>query len=55
MSEEWDGTRHEREKRNFIKARLRFRSAYLHTSLIFTATWRHALVTQENQALQTPE
>jgi hypothetical protein len=39
MSDDWDGARYEREKRNFIQSRLQLRSVYLHTSLIFAATW----------------
>lgn len=39
MSEDWDGARYEREKRNFVESRLQFRSVYLHTALIFTITW----------------
>ena len=39
MSEDWDRARYEREKRNFVESRLRFRSVYLHTALIFTITW----------------
>lgn len=39
MSDDWDGARYEREKRNFVESRLRLRSVYLHTALIFTITW----------------
>lgn len=39
MNEEWDRTRYEREKRNFIESRSRFRLIYLHAALIFTLTW----------------
>ena len=39
MSDDWDSARYQREKRNFIESRLRFRSVYLHTALIFTMTW----------------
>jgi hypothetical protein len=39
VSEEWDRARYEREKRNFIESRSRFRSIYFHAALIFTVTW----------------
>jgi hypothetical protein len=39
MPEEWDRERYEREKRNFIAWRQRFRSVYFHTALIFSLTW----------------
>ena len=39
MNEEWDPARYEREKRNFIESRSRFRSLYFHAALIFTLTW----------------
>ena len=39
MSEEWDPARYEREKRNFIESRSRFRFIYFHAALIFTVTW----------------
>ena len=39
LSDDWDSARYQREKRNFIESRLRFRSVYLHTVLIFTMTW----------------
>lgn len=39
MSEEWDRARYEREKRNFIETRLRFRAVYFYAALIFTVTW----------------
>ncbi len=39
MNEEWDQARYQREKRNFIESRARFRPLYLHTALIFTMTW----------------
>ena len=39
MSDDWDSARYQPEKRNFIESRLRFRSVYLHTALIFTMTW----------------
>ena len=39
MSDDWDSTRYQREKRRFIESRLQFRSVYFHTALIFTITW----------------
>ena len=39
MNEEWDPARYEREKRNFIESRSRFRPLYFHAALIFTLTW----------------
>ncbi len=39
MNEEWDAARYEREKWAFIETRRRWRSLYLHTAVIFTATW----------------
>ena len=39
MNEEWDRARYEREKRNFIERRLRFRFVNLHAGLIFAVTW----------------
>jgi hypothetical protein len=39
MSEEWNPARYEREKRNFIESRSRFRPLYFHVALIFTLTW----------------
>jgi hypothetical protein len=38
-SEDWDGARYAREKRNFIESRLQLRGIYFHAALIFTATW----------------
>jgi len=39
MNDDWDDARYEQEKRNFVESRLRLHSVYLHTALIFTATW----------------
>ena len=39
MNEEWDRARYEREKRNFIESRSRFRPLYFHAALIFILTW----------------
>jgi hypothetical protein len=39
VNEEWDAARYEREKWAFIETRRRWRSLYLHTAVIFTATW----------------
>jgi hypothetical protein len=39
MSQFWTRTEYEREKRNFIETRLRFRSVYLHSVVIFSVTW----------------
>jgi hypothetical protein len=35
----WTRAEYEREKRNFIETRLRFRSVYWHSCVIFTVTW----------------
>lgn len=35
----WTRAEYEREKRNFIETRLRFRSVYWHSCIIFTLTW----------------
>lgn len=39
MPPPWSSAEYEREKRNFIATRLRFRSVYWHSCVIFTATW----------------
>ena len=39
MNEEWDPARYQRERRNFIESRSRFRPIYFHAALIFTMTW----------------
>jgi hypothetical protein len=39
VNEDWDRARYEREKRNFIESRSRFRPLYFHAALIFTVTW----------------
>lgn len=39
MKQSWTRTEYEREKRNFIENRLRFRSVYLHSVVIFSVTW----------------
>ena len=39
VSDDWDSARYQREKRQFIESRLKFRSVYTHTALIFTVTW----------------
>jgi hypothetical protein len=39
MSQFWTRTEYEREKRKFIETRLRFRSVYLHSVVIFSVTW----------------
>lgn len=35
----WTSTEYVRAKHNFIRTRLRFRSVYFHSALIFSATW----------------
>lgn len=39
MPPPWSSAEYEREKRNFIATRLRFRSVYWHSCVIFTVTW----------------
>lgn len=39
MKQLWTGAEYEREKRKFIETRLRFRSVYLHSVVIFSVTW----------------
>lgn len=39
MPPPWSRAEYEREKRNFIERRLRFRSVYWHSCVIFTVTW----------------
>jgi hypothetical protein len=39
MSDPWDRTRYEQEKRRFIESRLLFRAIYFHTALMFLVTW----------------
>jgi hypothetical protein len=39
MKPSWTRAEYEREKRNFIQTRLRFRLVYFHSALIFSATW----------------
>lgn len=39
MPPPWSSAEYEREKRNFIERRLRFRSVYWHSCVIFTVTW----------------
>jgi hypothetical protein len=39
VNEEWGQARYEREKKNFIESRSRFRPLYFHAALIFTVTW----------------
>ena len=39
MKPSWTRAEYEREKRNFIQARLKFRSVYWHSCVIFTVTW----------------
>jgi hypothetical protein len=39
MSQFWTRTEYEREKRNFIETRLRFRSVYFYSAVIFSVTW----------------
>ena len=38
MPPPWSRAEYEREKRNFIERRLRFRSVYWHSCMIFTLT-----------------
>lgn len=39
MPPPWSSAEYAREKRNFIERRLRFRSVYWHSCVIFTVTW----------------